>query len=241
MSVSFFAQYEQNDESHVTSDDIERIVSLPVDESLRIYIGLRNFNDKYPAYMNVVCMSPTKSMVVSGDGRTWVPEFTNRCANVVLDCYLTRLNALARVKPVTEWNSNVAKMVVDLDNSKRKKYARMVAVIMRFLSDCKRHKITVSDATNDERRNALENFLWSDRVELSGDARCPFMEFLAAFKRYIREYNVDGDNFRMDRQFFRGPLERRNVRITDVVTHRGVTETFVVGIRLVPWTASLEF
>jgi hypothetical protein len=239
MVHSFFGQYERNDESYVTDDDIERLAGLPVDESLRAYIGLRNFNDKYPAYINVMCLGPTKSMVATGDRRgTWVPEFTSKCANVVLDCYLTRLKAANRSSS-TQWNANVAKMAVELptgiaqwDDSKRKKYARMVAVIMRFLSDCERYKVSVSDdPSNEDKRNAIENFLESGRVELSRDARCPFMDFLAAFKGYVKEYGKG--NFRMDKQFLKVPLERRNARIVNVKQPDGATKTFVDGLRLV--------
>lgn len=130
----------QEDE-YITEDDLKQIVSLPLDESLRLYIQLRNFNRRYTKYMNVIAMSRMKAMVVSEDGQHWNPESTRRCANVILDCYVNRLTRLGAGRE--HWNTNVARVVTEVptgitmwDDKKRTEPLKHVMEMLQLLSDC---------------------------------------------------------------------------------------------------------
>jgi hypothetical protein len=201
--VSFFGQHENMDESHVTQEDLERIASLPVEESLRRYITLRNFNEAHPAFMNVRVLGSKKSMVISEDGSRWQPEFTQRCANVLLDCFVARLKDFAattsRVKsPSLEWNANVAKMVAEVptgitrwDDKRRNKFVRMVVVILMFLTESQQHKGPDFDATAWTVGDAVEHFMTqSGKVESDPDATCRFADFVEAFKVHTSQVGM---------------------------------------------------
>ena len=132
---------DQQEEGYMTDDDLKQIVGLPLEESLRIYIQLRNFNCNYKKFMNVVALNRVKAMVVSEDGAHWVPEITRRCANVLLDCYIIRLAKFE--DSCDNWNANVKKLVTEVptgittwDNKKRAKPLQHILEILQFLSDC---------------------------------------------------------------------------------------------------------
>ena len=192
--------YGDHDESHVTQVDLERIASLPAEESLRLYITLRSFNKEYPAFMNVRVLGSKMSTIVADDGSSPQPEFTARCANVVLDWYVTRLKdfATTRVNTGSQWNADVAKMIADVptgitqwDNKKRNKFTRMVADILRFLTDTQRHNEEMDDICRrlaQRARSSLEYFLISPAVEIKEDATCPYEDFVNALKKYTRDH-----------------------------------------------------
>jgi len=129
------------EEERITEDDLKQIVSLPLDESMRMYIQLRNFNRKYTKYMNVIALGRMRAMVVSEDGDYWNPESTKRCANVILDCYVNRLAKLEACRE--HWNASVARVVTELptgitmwDDRKRTEPLKLVMEMLQLLSHC---------------------------------------------------------------------------------------------------------
>jgi hypothetical protein len=131
----------QQEEECITEDDLKQIVSLPLGESMRMYIQLRNFNRKYTKYMNVIALGRMRAMVVSKDGDYWNPESTTRCANVILDCYVNRL---AKFEACREhWNDSVARVVTELptgirtwDDNKRTEPLKLAVGMLQLLSHC---------------------------------------------------------------------------------------------------------
>jgi hypothetical protein len=210
--------YGDHDESHVvTQTDLERIASLPVEESLRLYITLRSFNKEHPAFMNVRVQGSKMSTIVSDDGSRVQPEFTARCANVVLDWYVTRLKDFARVNK-SQWNADVAKMIAEVptgitqwDNKKRTKFTRMVADILRFLTDAQRHNEEMDEIDRRKAQRArlsLEYFLESPAVEIKEDATCPYADFVDALKKYTRDRLPTQDDINK-------ALAIRNLKVVD--------------------------
>lgn len=130
----------QEEDEYVTDDALKQIVGLPVDESLRMYMELRNFDRNHKKFMNVIALGRTKAMIVTEDGQHWKPESTRRCANVLLDCYINRLAKFEYSRD--HWNVNVVKLVTEVptgitmwDDKKRVEPLKHTLEMLQLLSD----------------------------------------------------------------------------------------------------------
>lgn len=108
--IPFNIQSTEQETQYIKNADLKELVSLPLEQSLRRYIQLRNFNSDSPAYKNIMTVLNNRAMTV-GEHYEWEADSARRCANVILDCFVNRLIDFATVYPTTSgWHNQVAEL-----------------------------------------------------------------------------------------------------------------------------------